>query len=132
MSPRRFDLESALERLNAELNDLLAALPLFALALSCVAVAWLIGRWLSRRAVIDHFGNRNPFLRELGRTTVRWVITLLGVLVALEIMNATALVGALMGTAGVLGIAVGFAFKDTLENYLAGILMSLQIGRAHV
>lgn len=27
------------------------------------------------------------------------------------------------GTAGGLGIALGFAFKDTLENYLTGILM---------
>ncbi len=47
-------------------------------------------------------------------------------LVALEILDATAIVGALLGTAGVLGVALGFAFKDILENYLAGILMSLR------
>ena len=69
---------------------------------------------------------RNPFLRELARTTVRWAMLLVGVLIALEIMNATALVGAVLGTAGVLGVALGFAFKDILENYLAGILMSLR------
>jgi small-conductance mechanosensitive channel len=65
-------------------------------------------------------------LRDLARTTVRWAVSGVGVLVALEILDATALVGALLGTAGVLGIALGFAFKDTLENYLAGILMSLR------
>jgi small-conductance mechanosensitive channel len=31
-----------------------------------------------------------------------------------------------LGTAGVLGVALGFAFKDILENYLAGILMSMR------
>lgn len=59
-------------------------------------------------------------------TTVRWAVLLAGVVVALKILNATALVGAVLGTAGVLGVALGFAFKDILENYLAGILMSLR------
>ncbi|MCB2027882.1 MAG: mechanosensitive ion channel, partial [Rhodoferax sp.] len=36
------------------------------------------------------------------------------------------MVGAVLGTAGVMGLALGFAFKETLENYLAGILMSLR------
>jgi small conductance mechanosensitive channel len=50
----------------------------------------------------------------------------LGILMALEIMQATALVGAVLGTTGVLGVALGFAFKGILENYLAGILMSVR------
>ena len=62
-------------------------------------------------------------MRDLTRTTVRWSATVIGILIALEIMNATALVGAVLGTAGVLGVALGFAFKNTMENYLAGILM---------
>jgi small-conductance mechanosensitive channel len=32
----------------------------------------------------------------------------------------------MLGTAGILGIVIGFAFRDTLENYLAGVLMSLR------
>ena len=82
---------------------MLAALPLLALALLAVWLCWLLGRWLARRALLERVARRNPFMRDLTRTTVRWVVTALGVLVALEIMNATALVGALLGTAGVLG-----------------------------
>jgi small conductance mechanosensitive channel len=121
-----FDIDRVGERLADEAYRLLAGLPLLLMALLVVWVAWLLGRWLSRRQLVDRLGSRNPFLRELARTTVRWVATGAGVLVALEILQATALVGALLGTAGVLGIALGFAFKDTLENYLAGILMSLR------
>lgn len=119
-------LEPVLQRLLDEAYRLLAALPLLVLAVIVVWLAWAIARWLSRRAVLDRLVLRNPFLRDLARTTVRWAVTAIGVLVALEIMNATSIVGAVLGTAGVLGVAIGFAFKDILENYLAGILMSLR------
>ena len=126
MSAPAFEFNAVLQRLLQESYTLLAAIPFLAMAL---LVTWLgirAGRWLSHRAVFDRIAGRNPFLRDLARTTARWAIGAAGVLVALEIMDATALVGAVLGTAGVLGVVLGFAFKDTLENYLAGILMSLR------
>lgn len=120
------DLHPVLERLLEEGYRLAAALPLFALALLVVWLAWRVGGWLSRRKTFARISKDNPFVRELARTTTRWVVLLIGILVALEIMDATALVGAVLGTAGVLGVALGFAFKDILENYLAGILMSVR------
>jgi small-conductance mechanosensitive channel len=44
----------------------------------------------------------------------------------LEILDATALAGAIIGVAGVAGIALGFAFRNIVENYLAGILLSMR------
>jgi len=120
------DMHPVLERLVEEGYALAVALPLFLFAMLVVWLAWRIGGWLSRRTLFLRLSGRNPFVRELARTTTRWVVFLLGVLVALEIMDATALVGAVLGTAGVLGVALGFAFKDILENYLAGILMSVR------
>lgn len=121
-----FDPAEVSQRLTQELYSLAAAVPFLLLSLLVIWIAWLLGGWLSRRALLDRVAQRNPFLRELASTTVRWLIVLLGVLIALEIMQATALVGAVLGSAGVLGVALGFAFKDILENYLAGILMSLR------
>ena len=118
------DLHPVVERLVEEAYRLAAALPMLLLALLVVWIAWRLGGWLSRRSSLGFIGGSNPLTRGLARTTTRWVVALLGVLLALEIMNATALVGAVLGTAGVLGVALGFAFKDILENYLAGILMS--------
>jgi len=58
----------------------------------------------------------------------RWAVTVAAIRAALQVPDATALVGAVavIGIAGVLGVALRFAFKDTLENYLVGILMSLR------
>jgi len=126
MSAPPFDIDAAVQRLISETYALLAMAPLLLVALLAVWGFWLLGGWLSRRALLDRLAERNPLMRDLTRTTVRWVTTALGLLVALEILDATALASALLGTAGVLGLALGFAFKDTLENYLAGILMSLR------
>ncbi|KAA0693954.1 BON domain-containing protein [Halopseudomonas laoshanensis] len=102
----------------------LQTLPVGLMALAIFIVFALLGRWA---------GNHDAWLRRiglselasnLGKRIVRLVITAVGVLIALEVMDATALVGAILGIAGVAGIAVGFAFRNIVENYLAGILLS--------
>lgn len=126
LAPVNTHMDAVGQRLLDQGYRLLAALPLLALALLVVALAWWLGGWITRRHLFITHSYANPFLRELVRTTVRWAVLLTGVLIALEIMNATALVGAVLGTAGVLGVVLGFAFKEILENYLAGILLSLR------
>jgi len=126
MTGTGFNIDVALQRVIEEAYSLFAALPLLLIALLIVWLGWLLGRWLSRRSMFDGIANRSPFLRSSARTTVHWVVSGIAVLVALEITDATTLVGAVLGTAGLLGVALGFAFKETLENYLAGILMSLR------
>jgi small conductance mechanosensitive channel len=121
-----FDLHAVAQRLLDQGYRLLAALPLLVLSLLVILLAWWVGGWIARRRLFETRAHTNPFLRELVATTVHWGVLLIGVLIALEIMNATALVGAVVGTAGIMGVALGFAFKNILENYLAGILMSLK------
>ncbi|QKK07639.1 MAG: mechanosensitive ion channel family protein [Planctomycetota bacterium] len=70
--------------------------------------------------------SRNPFLQDICRRIVQTTVVLTGVLLALEILNATALVGGVLGAAGVAGIAIGFAFRDLVENYIASILLSVR------
>ncbi|MBN7137748.1 hypothetical protein A7A76_23930 [Lysobacter enzymogenes] len=125
-APASFDWNALRERLLAELYRFLAAAPLLVLALLLTLAAWWIGGWLGRRALIDRLAGANPFLKNLLATTVRGGCALLGLAVGLQLMNATAIVGALLGTAGVVGIALGFAFKDIVENYIAGVLLSLR------
>lgn len=121
-----FDFDAVINQVWEQCYALLAGLPMLLLAALVLWLSLILGRWLSRRALVVRLADRNPLLRELTRTSVRWAVAVVGILIALEILDATALVGAVLGTAGVLGVALGFAFKDTLENYLAGILMSLR------
>ncbi len=51
---------------------------------------------------------------------------ILALVLALNLLGATALLSAVLGSAGVIGLAVGFAVRDTIENYVASIMLSLR------
>ena len=87
-----------------------------------VGLSWLVGRWDS---MFSRF-TRNRFVQDMLRSGVRIALLLTGVVLALHIVDATAIAGALVGTAGIAGIAIGFAFKDLVENYMASVLLSLR------
>ncbi|MFW5825534.1 MAG: mechanosensitive ion channel domain-containing protein [Marinobacter sp.] len=109
----------------AELTTgLLRALPLLLVALGLVVVFALLGRWISNHASWLQRLGLSELATHLGKRVIRLFVTAVGILLALEILDATALVGALLGVAGVAGIAVGFAFRNIVENYLAGVLLS--------
>ena len=104
----------------------LKALPLLLVALLAFAlVAWL-GGWLSRREKLWQRITPNPFIAELLAQTVKVIFIVLGLILALSLMGAEAIIGTLLGGAGVLGIAVGFAVKDTIENYIASLMLSIR------
>lgn len=110
----------------AELSDrALELLPLLGVALAVVVVSWLLARLLTRGDWLFRW-IQNRFLRDLVQHFAQITIVGAGLLVALELLNATALVGAALGTAGVIGVAVGFASRDIIENYLAGLLLSMR------
>lgn len=104
--------------------DALQMLPVVLVALLVIVVFWLLGQWAGSRGGWLRRIGLSELASNLGKRIVRLIITGLGVLIALEILDATALVGAMLGVAGVAGIAVGFAFRNIVENYLAGVLLS--------
>jgi small-conductance mechanosensitive channel len=53
------------------------------------------------------------------------VVILIGLFVALSIIIPTFRVGDLVQLLGISGVAIGFAFRDILQNFLAGILILL-------
>jgi len=60
------------------------------------------------------------FLTEIGR----WLLVLGGVLLALQIVGFSGVVGGLLGGLGLSAFLVGFAFKDIAENFLAGVILA--------
>ena len=106
--------------------ELLAKTPLLLAALLIVVVASWLGGFVSRRLHWMRLRTDNPYMDALIRRVIRTLIVLFGVVVALQLLNATALVSAVLGSAGVVGLVLGFAFKDIAENYVAGVLLSVR------
>ncbi|MEL6798937.1 MAG: mechanosensitive ion channel domain-containing protein [Pseudomonadota bacterium] len=119
-------LAPALDRVVERGERVLVNTPIFLVALA-VFLAIAAAGWLAttRLALWKRLAP-NSFIADIYRAVARIVFVLLGLIVALDILNATALIGAVLGAAGVVGLAVGFAVRDTVENFIASILLSLR------
>ncbi|CAN5820635.1 hypothetical protein BH23GEM11_BH23GEM11_12950 [soil metagenome] len=123
--PRR-RIEPVVDRIQEQGLAFLRFIPTLILGFLILLVGAFAASWIGNRKFLYERVARNPFARNLLRQAVRAIVFLTALLLALDLMGVTALVGAVLGAAGVAGIAIGFAFRDIVENYLAGILLSLR------
>jgi len=114
------------ERFVDRFESFVDMLPVIGIALAIVIGFGILSSLLRRWDGLFRFLSHNQLLRSLIRNIVATVVFLVGVILALEILDATKFVGAVLGAAGVMGLAIGFAFKDIAENYLASILLALR------
>lgn len=119
-------LNPAIHKARELSREALRKLPILLIALLVIAFFWIAGGWLSRRKTWARLIGMDELSANLLQRFIKLVMTGLGIFIALEILDATALAGAILGVAGVAGIALGFAFRNIVENYLAGILLSLR------
>ena len=115
------------EKLLGWTRDFILLLPNLA-----VAVLVLVGFWLAAKLV------RNVLLRLLGRVshseqvtrllaqTVFLLLLAAGFFISLGIVGLQKTVASLLAGAGILGLALGFAFQDIAANFMAGIYLSIE------
>ncbi len=112
------------QTLNGIVNGLLQRLPFVIIGLGVFLLFWIIGRVLQR--VVVTAGQRTrldiTLARLLGRLATAITI-ILGIFVAAVVIFPTFRPGDLVAGLGITSVAVGFAFKDVLQNFFAGILL---------
>lgn len=113
-------------QLKQQIRGLIKALPLLLVAIVVFVVVVWFGAWVSRRQSLWKRVAPNPFVAELLSQTIKFVFVIIGLILALSFLGAEAIIGTLLGGAGVIGIAVGFAVKDTIENYIASLMLSIR------
>ncbi len=107
-------------------KELAAGLPLFLLAVLVLALFWWLGSWLSNRQRLFRRFAPNPFIASLIGQIVHLALVVTGLILALFLVDATGMISTILGAAGIIGLAVGFAVRDTVENYLASVLLSIR------
>ncbi len=114
------------DRLARRLLMALNALPVLLVAV----LSGLVVTWVGFRIARLHWPweriAANEFLADVMRQLVRLVAVLAGLVLTLDIMGASALLGTILGAMGIFGLAVGFAVRDTVENFIASIMLSLR------
>jgi small-conductance mechanosensitive channel len=115
-----------MKRMQRDLQDVILFLPVLLVAVVAIVLFWAIAQiviWMSGPLLRK---TPNVFVQNILKNVVRLVFIGVGVLVALEAMDATEIATSILGAAGLVGLAVGFAVKDTIENYLASVLLSIR------
>lgn len=107
-------------------EELIAALPLFLVAVLIVVGFWMLGKWFSQREGFYRRISVNYFIADLLGKLAYFFFIVIGIITALTLLDATALIGTFLGAAGIFGLAIGFAVKDTVENFITSLLLSLR------
>lgn len=115
------------EKLVSWFDTGVALLPNLFIALIVLAIAYAIGAFTGRimLRVFDKAFDSTA-VASLFATILRILVVALGIFSALELIGLQKAVVSLLAGAGIIGLAIGFAFQDLAENLLAGLLMGIR------
>ncbi len=108
-------------------NSFILALPNIILALVILPLAWWAAKWVSRGVRVLLRGRiDSPFLADVISRAIAVPVFLIGLYIVLQVAGLTRLAISFLGGAGVIGIVIGFAFRDIAENFLASLILSVR------
>jgi len=119
-------LTPAIERLWDRIEQTIAFLPLLLIAVFAGLLVIWSGFLIARMQNPWDRIAPNAFIADIYRQVVRLFFVVLGVVLALDLLNLTALLSTILGAAGIAGLAIGFAVRDTVENFIASIMLSVR------
>ncbi len=115
------------EKLDAWLTAVVTQLPNFGLAVLVLVLFWLVAKGVSsvvRRGMARISDNRS--VTNLLATLTYVALLAVGLFVALGVLELDKTVTSLLAGAGIVGLALAFAFQDATENLISGITISVR------
>lgn len=119
-------LNPAVDRFRDRMEQAVAFLPLALVALGVFALIVVAGLALARLRNPWERLAPNAFIADIYRQIIRLAFIIAALVVALDILGATALLSGILGAAGIVGLAIGFAVRDTVENFIASVMLSIR------
>ncbi len=127
LEPSVWDFRPAWTGLLVLWRDFIRSLPFFLFGLLVLALSYGAGVLATRgmRAFLRS-RVRAKLLRNVMARAVGVVVFLFGIYIILRVSGLTQLALTVVGGTGLIGLAVGIAFRDITENFLASIFLSMQ------
>lgn len=125
--PSVWDFQPAWRGLFLLWGDIIRSLPLLVFGLLVLALSVAAGL-LATRGVrkLLHRRIRANLLRNVIARGAGTLVFILGTYIILRVAGLTQLALTVVGGTGLIGLAVGIAFRDITENFLASIFLSMQ------
>lgn len=114
-------------KLGRWVNEFVHLLPNIALAALVLVLGFFIAKWIRRLAykLIKKFGH-NETLNNLFSSFVYILFLGITFFVVLSILNLDKAVTSILAGAGILGLALAFAFQDIASNFMSGVFISFR------
>jgi len=112
------------QTLNGMYVGLMQRLPYIVIGIIVFFLFWLVGRIFQK--VVVTAGKRTRLditLAQLFGRIVSAALSILGLLIAAVVILPSFRPGDLVAGLGITSVAIGFAFKDVLQNFFAGVLL---------
>lgn len=119
-------LNPVVDRFKDRLDKITGLLPLLLVGMVAFFIVAALGFFLAARQFPWSRIAPNAFIADIYRQLVRVAFVLAGLVIALDIVGAAALLGTILGAAGIIGLAIGFAVRDTVENFIASVMLSIR------
>jgi len=125
--PSAWDFSGARSGLSGLSHDVIRSLPFLVIALFILALSAGAG-WLTARSARKFLRGRvqAKLLRGVLAGGLGVIVFLTGTYIVLRVSGLTQLALTIVGGTGLVGLAVGIAFRDITENFLASIFLSVQ------
>ena len=124
-------LTDLVDKIEGWVRDIVLLLPNIVVAILIVVAAAFVARVVRGgvRKLMERVTNHAPQAKNVANllATIAYVVVLAaGTFIALGTLGADGVVTTLLAGAGVVGLALGFAFQDIASNFIAGVLMAVR------
>lgn len=118
-------MENFSEVMQAYWERFLAFSPLLIIGLVILIISMFIAIWISS-SVYKNLSKRmdDPLRVGFISRMIKGFLIVIGLFLALQIMGFGGIAAGLLASAGLSAFVIGFALKDIVENFLAGIILS--------
>lgn len=114
-------------KLQGWMDSLIAILPNLLVAVFVLLAFFLLAR-LTRKLIGSLLArlSTHETINRLVVNTTGLVVHIVGLFIALEVLNLDKTVTSLLAGAGILGLALGIAFQDIVANFVSGIILAIR------
>lgn len=125
--PSTWDLRPAWRGLLTLWRDFIHSLPFLVFALLILALSAGAGMLVTRGSrLVLRKRIQARILRNVVAVALGVIVFLIGTYIVLRVSGLTQLALTVVGGTGLIGLALGIAFRDITENFLASIFLSMQ------
>jgi len=114
-----------IKKLNTWFTAFVVSIPNMIAVIAVIIVFYFLSRLMGNgsKKVLAKI-TTSPNIIKLTSLILRWLTISIGIVICLEVLNLEKAVFSLLAGAGILGIALGFAFQDLAANFIAGFYLA--------